>query len=546
MVSEADAAFEARSWAAAAQRYAAADAQEPLDARALERWGLAALLVGRDDESDAARERSHHAHLAAGDVEAAVRVGHWLGVTLVIRGEPARAGGWFARLQSLLDDHRLHDSPAQLFLRVSAGMQLLFRGDAAAAVPVFEEILAASAPYDDRDLDVLVRNGLGQSLVATGRIDEGLRRLDEVMVSVTSDRDVSPQVVGLMYCAGIDTCRRCFDNARAREWTAALSRWCAGQPDLVPYRGQCVVHRAEVLQLHGLWRDAHAEVERLFGQLGENPRDVAAGMAHYQRGELQRLRGDVDAAEAAYRRAAHCGHDPQPGLALLRLAQGRPDAAWAAVQRALAEDRWTHDRLRLLPAYVDIALRVGAVDAAAAAVDELQGAARDRDVPLLAAAAAQAAGQVATARGEPLGALRLLREAVAGWQQLGAPYDAALAREHLADACHAVGDDETARLELEAALLTYEQLGAAPALARVSSALRDLSGSVRGGARPSLTQREAQVLRMVATGATNRSIAEQLFLSEKTVARHVANIFLKLGVGTRAAATAYAYEQRLV
>jgi DNA-binding CsgD family transcriptional regulator len=349
-----------------------------------------------------------------------------------------------------------------------------------------------------------------------------------------------------MYCAGIDTCRRCFDNARAREWTAALSRWCAGQPDLVPYRGQCVVHRAEVLQLHGLWRDAHAEVERLFGQLGENPRDVAAGMAHYQRGELQRLRGDVDAAEAAYRRAAHCGHDPQPGLALLRLAQGRPDAAWAAVQRALAEDRWTHDRLRLLPACVDIALRVGAVDAAAAAADELQGAAGDRDVPLLAAAAAQAAGQVATARGEPLGALRLLREAVAGWQQLGAPYDAALAREHLADACHAVGDDETARLELEAALLTYEQLGAAPALARVSSALRDLSGSVRGGARPSLTQREAQVLRMVATGATNRSIAEQLFLSEKTVARHVANIFLKLGVGTRAAATAYAYEQRLV
>lgn len=535
--------FAARSWAAASDLYARADAEQPLPPTQLEHWGLAAFLVGRDAESDAARERAHHAYLAAGDVDAAVRVAYWLGVTLVLRGERARGGGWFARLHSLLDDSGMSDSVWQVFLRVSAAMATLFGGDAAQAVALFTCIVSDADRFDDPDLFVLARNGLGQALVAAGDTAEGLRRLDEVMVVVTTSDAVSPQIVGLMYCAVIDTCRRSFDLDRAREWTDALSRWCAGQPELVAYRGQCLVHRAELLQLHGYWPDAFAEVERVAAQLQQYPGDVAAGMAHYQRGELHRLRGEHAKAEASYRMASRYGHDPQPGLALLRLAQGDTAAAYAALCRAVEDAPPTHDRLRLLPAYVEIALAAGVVDAAETAAAQLRSAASRHEVPLLTAAAAQAEGRLALANGDHRAAQRLLREALSTWQAVAAPYEAATCRAGLAEACRALGDDESAELELDAARWTFEQLGAGPDLTRVTALSRRATHRRAPGG---LTAREAQILRMVATGATNRAIAAELFLSEKTVARHIANIFLKLEVTSRAAATAFAYEHQLV
>jgi DNA-binding CsgD family transcriptional regulator/Tfp pilus assembly protein PilF len=540
----AEAAFAARSWSGAAVAYAEADARQPLPAVALEHWGLATFLTGRDAESDTARERAHHAYLAAGDVDGAARVGHALGLTLVIRGESARAGGWFGRVQTLLDEHHLVDSVWRLYLRLSFGMMTLFSGDADAASQEFEQILVQADRYDDHpDLRVAVRNGLGQSLVASGRIEEGLRRLDEVMVGVTTDDDVSPQLVGLMYCAVIEACRRCFDLDRAREWTDALSRWCARQPDLVPYRGQCLVHRAELLQLHGSWPDASAEVERVFAQLGEDPGDMSAGMAHYQRGELHRLRGEDDKAEQSYRKASRCGHDPQPGLALLRVAQGRIADARAALRRAVEETSFSHDRLRLLPAYVEVSVAAGDVDAATDAAAELRHASAQRETPLLVAAAAQAEGRIALAAGDAPAAVRRLRAALTIWQRIGAPYDAATTRVQIAIACRALGDEDTADLELDAARWAFDQLGAAHDLARVQAlSRRPAKAPAPGG----LTPREAQILRLVATGATNRAIAGELFLSEKTVARHVANIFAKLDVGSRAAATAFAYEHHLV
>jgi tetratricopeptide (TPR) repeat protein len=285
---------------------------------------------------------------------------------------------------------------------------------------------------------MLIRNGLGQSLVASGRVVEGLRRLDEVMVRVTTDSEISPQLIGLMYCAVIDACRRCFDLQRAQEWTAALSRWCADQPGLVPYRGQCLVHRSEVLQLHGSWPDACSEVERVFALLGEQPRDAAAGMAHYQRGELHRLRGEEAAAEASFRRAIHCGHDPEPGLALLRLGQGDVAAAWATIRRAVSEaDRARHERVRLLPAYVVIALAAGEVAAADEAATELTATAGRQESPHLAATAAFAAGEVHLAEGRSADALSRPRAALSAWQSVGAAYDAARCRISLARACRA-------------------------------------------------------------------------------------------------------------
>ena len=541
----ANAAYDARAWAAAATAFAEADHEEEnLSAENLERWGLAAFLTGREAESDAARERSHFAYLADGDIDGAARVGHLLGVTLAIRGEGARAGGWFGRVQSLLDEHGMADSVWSLYLALSDGMQALFGGKAEEAATGFEQLLVAADRFPDHpDLQVLVRNGLGQCRVALGRFDDGLRLLDEVMVRATTDDRVSPQFVGLMYCAVIAACRRCFDLGRAREWTELLSRWCERQTGLVPYRGQCLVHRAELLQLHGSWPDATAEVEGVFRQLGEDPTDLAAGMAHYQRGELHRLRGEYDRAEESYRRASRCGHDPQPGLALMRAAQGQQDAALAALRRALDETTYRHDRLRLLPSYADVVLTAGDRAAAAAAAAELRAVAAELETPMLGATAAHLDGRIALVDGEASAALKLLREALTTWQQIGAPYDAACARVHIATALRTLGDEDSADLELDAARWAFEQLGAAPDVARVAKlARRPAPASPPGG----LTQRELQILGLVATGATNRGIADVLFLSEKTVARHVANIFLKLDVTSRAAATAYAYEHHLV
>jgi DNA-binding NarL/FixJ family response regulator len=536
-------AYAARSWEDAAQAFAEADADAALAPADLEAWGLAAFLSGHDDMADSARERAHHGYVAAGQIEDAARVGQWLGIALAVRGEVARAGGWFGRVGALLEEHGRTDSVWYLFVRASAGMNMLFGGNPSGSAELFTALLTDAETHDNPDLAAIIRNGLGQSLIATGNFDEGLRLLDEVMVVVTTHENVSPQAVGLMYCAAIETCRRCFDVDRAREWTAALDRWCAQQRGLVPYRGQCLVHRAEVLAMHGSWPDAGEEIDHVFDRLGPDAIDFAAAMAHYQRGELHRLRGETDKAEASYRESARLGRDPQPGLALLRLDTGRTDDAHAAIRRTVAETMAAHDRIRMLPAQVRICLAAGDLDTARTAAAELARHAAEREVPMLTAAAAYATAQVAAADGTPEDALRHAREALAIWQRMGAPYEAACARVELALACRALGDNDTADLELDAARWAFEQLGAQPDVARVARlATNPKPRPAPGG----LTPREAQVLRLVATGATNRAIAGQLYLSEQTVARHVANIFLKLDVSTRAAATAYAYEHHLV
>ena len=541
-LTEARSRFAERSWTAAYDGLRAVDGAQPLGPADRESLALAAFLTGHEDESDAARERAHHDHLALGDPDSAARVAFWLALALVLRGEEARGGGWFGRAKRVLDDAGRDDSVWHGYLLVPQGLGLLFGGRSEAALPVLEQALAVAAEHAELDLRLLGLHAHGQARIAVGDVDAGLAELDEVLSGLADER-ASPQVVGLLYCAAIETCRDRFDLARGREWTDALSRWCAEQPDLVPYRGQCLVHRAEILLLHGSWSDAAAEAQRACERLHLPAGQAAEGMALYQRGELHRLRGEHDRAEALYRQASQCGHDPQPGLALLRLDGGDVAAAYAALRRALDEAPEFRGRNRLLPAYVETALAAGELDAARAAAAEQPEAAADRDAPLLTATALQASAAVLLAAGDPRAALPSLRRAWGAWQDLGAPYDAARARVLLAKACRALGDEDTAEMELDAARWVFEQLGAAPDLARV------LALSRRGVARAApggLTLREVQVIRLVATGATNRGIAGQLFLSEKTVARHVANIFAKIGVSSRSAATAYAYEQHLV
>jgi DNA-binding NarL/FixJ family response regulator len=302
------------------------------------------------------------------------------------------------------------------------------------------------------------------------------------------------------------------------------------------------VHRAEIMQLRGSWREALEEAERAIKRSleGENPR--AAGEAAYRKGEIHRLMGDFDAAEAAYRDASERGWDPQPGFALLRLAQGNTDAAEAAIRRAGSEAVEPARRASLLPAFAEVMTSVDDNGAARAACDELDAFAGDDASEALAATAAQTRGVVELSDGDAGTALRSLRRAAAGWQELGAPYQAARAGELIALACRELGDEDAALLELGAARAAFARLGARPDLARIE-ALAELAAAFD---THGLTERELEVLRHLAAGETNRAIATQLVLSVRTIDRHVSNIYAKLGVSSRAAATAHAHQHGLL
>lgn len=529
-----------QAWRAAFDYLCRADRQGTLSAEDIDQLATVANLAGKSHESIACWTRAHHDFLRRGEVARAVRCAFWIGLSLIMEhGDEARANGWLARGQRLLDEAG-QDVVERGYLLLPRALKTYWSGDAAAGHALFQQVIEIGERFGDADLTALGRIGLGETFIHLGDSARGVPLLDEVMASVFAD-ELSPMVIGLVYCALIACCQQTFDLRRAREWTMAFTSWCESQPELVPFRGECVVYRVELLQLRGAWPTALEEARRVCQQLSQPGSRSWAGAAYYQQGEVHRLRGAYAEADEAYRSAHLWGFSPQPGLSLLRLAQGRPDVALAATSRALAEAPDGIARSRILPAHIEILLARGELDRARACADELARIAAERNAPLLTALAHACEGRVRLAAGDAEAALPELRRAWTLLSAQDATYEAARVREQMAAACSALGDEDGAALELEAARHVFRGLGAAPDLARLEGGRHPPIGPAPAG----LTPREVEVLRLIAAGNSNRAIAVELYLSEKTVARHVSNILAKLGLSSRAAATAYAYEHGL-
>lgn len=674
-------AFADHRWADAYALLTTADQETGLAPADLEHLATAAYLTGHDNVDH--WTRAHQELLRQGNAPRATRCAFWLGYALLNRGEPARGSGWLTRARNVLDPDL--DCVEQGYLLLPAARHHVLTGEHADGHTLAEQATSIGTRFADPDLVALARHIQARALIRLRRLPEAVTLLDELMVTVTAG-EVSAVVAGDTYCGVIEACHETFDLHRAREWTAALTRWCAAQPGLVPFTGQCQIHRSEILQLHGAWPEALAAAHEALTRFTQGFPHPAIGAAHYQIAELNRLTGNLTEAEIHYRQANRRGRPPQPGQALLRLAQEETETANTTIHRALEDAPDPTTQCRLLPAAVEITLAAGDPHTARTATNQLTHLAAAHNSPVLQAAARRAHGAVLLAEDAPREAATVLRDAWTQWHTLEAPYEAARTRVLIAQAHQALGDTDTAHLEQDAATWAFRQLGAttdltqltrtnptshlapsppatkpktatdystapsgdgipppaptpearpalpelapppkppeqlttsstatppttrdddrtvttpvhdqtttalttrldndwtasapatpsadnrtvvAPATSTVhvrntgvpttstvdgrsvtaSSGVSAVGRPVEPGRSPGgLTGRELEVLRLVAAGGTNRAIAAELFLSEKTVARHVSNIFAKIGVSSRAAATAWVYEQHL-
>ncbi len=520
-----------RAWAACREVLREVDARTPLAPADLILLSISSYLCGLDGDSVQALTRCYQGSLAAEDWHTAAMSSFWLCFMLMNLGDVVHASAWSGRSRDVIAEHAVAGAPAA-YHECMRAHQLVDRGAPEEALEIALAGIAIGRAEAEPDLEVLNRLTAGHALIGLGRPAEALDQMDRVILAVEGD-PLSPPVAGLAYCAAIAACLHLFDLRRARDWTVALTSWCDAQSGEVPYRGLCLVHRAHVMTMQGSWSDALAEA----GAARDRMDGPSQGEAHYQLGELHRLLGQAGEAETAYRLANGRGRQPEPGLSLLRLAQGRVDAAARTIQAVYAEQGRT-DRAEILAAYAEIMTRAGRLDEARAAATELVSLSDRVDVPLLRARAEQASAAVLLAGSDAPAALPLLRRAWRRWQEMGMPHDAARVRVLIGTALQMIGDSDSAWMEFDAARTVFEQLGAGFDLAALEEASPSPSGL--------LTAREVEVLRLVAVGHTNRAIAGRLFLSEKTVARHLSNIYAKLDVSSRTAATAYAYDHGLV
>ena len=531
---EAREAYERRDWALALDRLRSVGHLDPKDTLAL---ATAAYLMGDVDEAVRALQSGYQDMIKRGDDLAAVRFAFWLGLILNIRGETAVGGGWVARGKRILETQPT-DIVERGYLLAHEFFQYLGRGDFARAAETAAGMVDVGRRYQHPDL---VARGLmcqGRLMIYAGRVPEGLALLDEAMIGISAG-EVSPIIAGMVYCSLIEACQEVSDFSRAASWTSALTRWCEVQPGLVPYTGQCSLHRGQIMRLRGAYDEALAEfalAQRRYQQEGTT---APAGLALTEQGDVLRIRGRFDEAESAYHQAAELGHEPQPGLLLAWTHRGRTAAAVSAVRRLLAEARTPVHRSRLLPAAVEVLVAAQLPDEARGYCEELSEIASAFGNSALQAMSAYAAASVELITNHDQEALADARESCRLWNDIGSPYETARARVLIGRALRNLGDEDSAMAELAVARRAFVDLGAAPAVQEIDRLLRR---ALPGG----LTEREAEVLRLVAAGRSNHDIARVLVLSPKTVERHLSNIFVKLEVSSRTAAAAYAHEHGLM
>lgn len=527
-------AYAARQWRAAYGLFSAADHEVPLVSDDLRRFAAAAYLIGEEREALELWTRLHQECAIHGKTDAAARWAFWIGLFHLLAGRASQAGGWCARARRLLPSGG-SEGPAAGYGKIIDGLMGL---DGAPPIQRFDAAIDIAARFDDQDLLAIGLLSRGQALIRSDSVTEGVDLLDEAMVTVTAGR-VAPVLAGVVYCAVILTCQSVFDLERAVQWTRELDAWCATQPDLVPYRGQCLVHRSELLMMEGDWAAAEREADKALDHLGASS-EMVVGRALYQRGEIFRLRGAFGPAAEMYREADLRGFPPQPGAALLLLVQGRNCEAAEALQTALEASGGTERRLLLLGPLVETLVSAGKLAPARPHAEDLTEQAAHLGAPLLEATALDATGRLLLAERKPQAARSILREALMIWQRLACPYRAALTRRMLGEAHLALAETAAARADIAAAHEVFVRLGAEPDAALAAALLAN--GRDTGG----LTAREVEVLARVAAGETNRQIATALAISEHTVARHLSNIFDKTGTGNRTEASIYAQKGGLV
>ncbi|HKX66239.1 MAG TPA: LuxR C-terminal-related transcriptional regulator [Intrasporangium sp.] len=544
-------------WEEACVQFLAADAEHPLDVEDVELLAEAAQLTGRHEVAVSALERAFGLRASTGDLSPAAAAAFWLYTEFHYAGEFASAGGWISRLRDLTERLAAEQEPG--WLRIAEARQCIGQERYDDARAALTPALAQGREAGDVDLETVARLLTARSLLLAGHPAEGLAQLDDAMLRVTSGQ-TSPRMTSMLYCAAIGTCEaEAWELSRALEWARALERWMTSLPTLFggAFLDNCRVYRASLKRHRGELTEARTELEDAARSLADGAGVQVAGHAWYELGEVHRMLGEDDDAELAYRRAVSLGAGVHPGLALLRLRQGDSTTALSGLRRSLAEATRTQTRGHLLPALVTVAVAAGETDEARSALAELGELARAMGSSALDAELARSSGEMAMADGRPEAALASLRRSADAWRQFGAAYETARTCVLIARACHALGDEEGARLELESARECFERLGARRELEAVD-ALDALAGPdsldapavLRSrGAPPSehgLSDRELQVLRLVASGRTNRSIATELFLSERTVHRHLSSIFDKLGVRSRTEAATFAVENHLL
>ncbi|WP_324651966.1 response regulator transcription factor [Georgenia sp. H159] len=534
---QARAAFDRGEWDVAFENWSAADTGA-LTAADLEDLATTAELLGRHDETVRALQSAFLRRQQEEDPARSVTCAFRLAMTAASHGEPSMSAGWTSRAEQLVAEAD-GDGPERAWVALLRMFRALGSGDYAGAATAADEAAEIGHRHHDADVIAFAQCARGRLALYAGRVTEGLALLDEAMVRVLTG-ELSPVIAGEVYCTAIEGCQEISDLARVAEWTSALERWCAAQPGLLAFTGQCAVHRGQLMRVRGQWAAALEEFELAAERYRQVSASDAVGLAAYEAGEVHRLTGDWERADAAYQVAADHGFDPQPGLALLWSARDQPDAARGVIDRLMAQGGGPVQRCRLLPAAIEVLVAAGDVERAQEAAGELDSLATAFGCLPLEAAAAQASGTVELAAGDALGALPYLRKAHQLWTRAGSPYECARVQALMGRALAAVGDAQSSRRELEAARSTFRRLGARPAVEEIAVLLapEDLPAG--------LTAREVEVLRLVATGRSNAQIATDLVLSEKTVARHLSNIFTKLDVGSRTAATAFAFTHGLV